>query len=157
MPGPWRCKAEKFSRTQEGHSLVSHTWFPDGSDGKESTCNEEDLGSIPGLGRSLEKEMATHFSILAWKVPCMEEPDRLQSMGSQRVRHKWVTWLSFFKEGHENWIEVSRCEVIDANWDFASGKWFYQNLTKDGLAFRDVGSWKAVELFQKWLSTLTAY
>ena len=111
------------------------------------------------LGREdpLEKEMATHFSILAWKVPCMEEPDRLQSMGSQRVRHKWVTWLSFFKEGHENWIEVSRCEVIDANWDFASGKWFYQNLTKDGLAFRDVGSWKAVELFQKWLSTLTAY
>ena len=35
----------------------------------------------------LEKEMATHSSILAWKVPGMEEPGRLQSMGSQRVRH----------------------------------------------------------------------
>ena len=33
----------------------------------------------------LEKEMATHFSILAWKIPWMEEPGRLQSMGSQRV------------------------------------------------------------------------
>ena len=35
----------------------------------------------------LEKEMATHPSILAWRIPWMEEPGRLQSMGSQRVRH----------------------------------------------------------------------
>ena len=43
----------------------------------------------------LEKERATHSSILAWKIPWMEEPHRLQSMGSQRVRHDWVTSLSF--------------------------------------------------------------
>ena len=36
----------------------------------------------------LEKEMATHSSILAWRILWTEEPDRLQSMGSQRVRHK---------------------------------------------------------------------
>ena len=35
----------------------------------------------------LEKEMATHSSILAWKIPWTEEPSRLQSMGSQRVGH----------------------------------------------------------------------
>ena len=35
----------------------------------------------------LEKEMASHSSILAWKIPWMEEPGRLQSTGSQRVRH----------------------------------------------------------------------
>ena len=35
----------------------------------------------------LEKEMATHSNILAWKIPWMEEPRRLQSMGMQRVRH----------------------------------------------------------------------
>ena len=35
----------------------------------------------------LEKEMATYSSILAWKIPCMEEPSRLQSMGLQRVGH----------------------------------------------------------------------
>jgi len=35
----------------------------------------------------LEKEMATHSSILAWKIPWMEESGRLQFMGSQRVRH----------------------------------------------------------------------
>ena len=43
----------------------------------------------------LEKEMATHSSTLAWRLPWREEPDRLQSMGSQRVRHNWVTSLHF--------------------------------------------------------------
>ena len=38
-------------------------------------------------GEDLEKETATHSSILAWKIPWTEEPDRLQAMGSQRVRH----------------------------------------------------------------------
>ena len=51
---------------------------------------------VPSLGREdlLEKEMATHSSILAWKIPWMEEPGRLQSMGTQRVRHDWVNSLS---------------------------------------------------------------
>ena len=38
----------------------------------------------------LEKEMATHSSTLAWKIP-WEDPGKLQSMGSQRVRHNWAT------------------------------------------------------------------
>ena len=44
---------------------------------------------VQSLGREvpLEKEMATHSSILAWKIPWMEEPGRLQSMGSQIVGH----------------------------------------------------------------------
>ena len=56
------------------------------SDSKESACNSGDLGSIPGLGRPLGKEMATHSSILVWRIPWTEEPGGLQSMGSQRVR-----------------------------------------------------------------------
>ena len=44
----------------------------------------------------LEKEMATHSSALAWKVPWMKETGRLQSMGLQRVRHDGVTSLSLF-------------------------------------------------------------
>ena len=43
----------------------------------------------------LEKEMATHSSILAWRIPWTEEPGRLQSMGLQRVGHDWVTSLHF--------------------------------------------------------------
>ena len=43
---------------------------------------------IQSLGREdLVKEMATHSSILAWKIPWTEEPGRLQSMGSQRIGH----------------------------------------------------------------------
>ena len=44
---------------------------------------------VPSLGQEdpLEKEMATHSSTLAWKIPRTEEPGGLQSMGSQRVRH----------------------------------------------------------------------
>ena len=44
----------------------------------------------------LEKAMAPHSSTLAWKIPWMEEPVRLQSMGSLRVGHDWATSLSFF-------------------------------------------------------------
>ena len=40
-----------------------------------------DTGSIPGLGRCLEKEVATHYSILAWRISWTEEPGGLQSMG----------------------------------------------------------------------------
>ena len=48
---------------------------------------------VSSLGQedSLEKEMATHSSILAWEIPWTEKPGRLQSMGSQRVRHNLVT------------------------------------------------------------------
>ena len=44
-----------------------------------------------GWENALEKEMETHSSILAWENPWKEEPDGLQSMGSQRVRHDLVT------------------------------------------------------------------
>ena len=54
---------------------------------KNMIANAGDAGDmIPGLGRSLEEEMATHSSILAWRIPWREEPGGLQSMGSQRVR-----------------------------------------------------------------------
>ena len=55
--------------------------------GKESTCNAGDTGSILGREDLLEKEMATYCSILAWKMPWMEEPGRLQSLESQRVSY----------------------------------------------------------------------
>ena len=65
--------------------------FPGGSDGKASVYNAGGLGSIPGLGRSLEKEMATHSSILAWRIPWTKELGRWQTMGSQTVRKDRVT------------------------------------------------------------------
>ena len=53
---------------------------------------------VESLGREdpLEKEMATHSSILAWRIPWMEEPGGLQSMGLQRVGYDCTTSLSLF-------------------------------------------------------------
>ena len=48
------------------------------------------IGSIPGWEDPLEKEMATHSSILAWRIPWTEQPGRLQFMETQRVRHNWA-------------------------------------------------------------------
>ena len=50
--------------------------------------------------KSSEKAMATHSSTLAWKIPWTEEPGRLQSMGSLRVGHDWLTSLSLFTLMH---------------------------------------------------------
>ena len=57
--------------------------FPGCSDGKESACNAVDLGSILGQEDPLEKGMATHSSILAWRIPWTVGTGRLQSRGSQ--------------------------------------------------------------------------
>ena len=48
------------------------------------------MGSIPGLERYPGEGNGTHSSILAWETAWTEEPGRLQSKGSQRVRHDWV-------------------------------------------------------------------
>ena len=48
-------------------------------------ANVEDAGSIPDQEDPLEKEMVTHSNIPAWEIPWTEEPERLQSMGSQRL------------------------------------------------------------------------
>ena len=56
------------------HNEMGLFWW---LDGKESACNAGEPGSIPVLGRSPEKEMATHSSILAWRIPWTEEPGGL--------------------------------------------------------------------------------
>ena len=57
------------------------------------TMQETQVQSL-GQEDPLEREMATHSSILAWKTPWTEKPGGLQSMGSPRVRHDWATSLS---------------------------------------------------------------
>ena len=121
--------------------------FPDSSAGKESACNEEDLGSIPGLGRSpgegkgyplqsswaslvaqlvknlpamrktwvwslgwedpLEKEKATHSSILALRIPWT-----IWSLGSQRVRHYWENFIFTFKDEKKTHCEHPRKATV---------------------------------------------
>ena len=68
--------------------LLTCLGFPGGSDSKEPDSNMGDLG----WEDPLEKGMATHSSILAWRIPWTEKSGRLQSMGLPRVRHDWVTY-----------------------------------------------------------------
>ena len=71
--------------------LLATSWgFPDGSDGRESACKARYPGLILGWKDPLEKGMATHSSILAWRIPRTEETGRLQFMGLQRVGHDWA-------------------------------------------------------------------
>ena len=62
---------------------------------------------VLSLGREdpLEKEMETHSSTLAWRVPWREEPGRLQSMGSQRVGHDWATELTEWSSGFPHFLQ----------------------------------------------------
>ena len=62
-----------------------------------------------GWDNPLEKEMATHSSTLAWKISWTEESGRLQSMGSQRVRHDWATSLSL---SVESWRPPWNCRKL---------------------------------------------
>ena len=57
----------------------------------------------------LEKEMATHSSTLAWKIPWTEECCRLQSMGSQRIRHDWANSLSLCKK-----TTILKAQIMDS-------------------------------------------
>ena len=66
------------------------TGFPGGSVVKNPPASAGNVISIPGREEPLEKEMATHSSILAWEIPWTEETGGLQSMGLQKSQ----TWLS---------------------------------------------------------------
>ena len=57
--------------------IYMYLGFPLGSVVEESPCNEGDLGSIPGLGRYVQRDMTSLSRILAWRISCTEEPSRL--------------------------------------------------------------------------------
>ena len=69
------------------NQLYVYIGFPSGLDGKESASNAGHLVQSLGQKDPLEKEMATHPSILAWRILWTEEPVGLEFAGSQRVRH----------------------------------------------------------------------
>ena len=76
------------------YTFNSSHQFPSGTDGKQSTCIAGDRVWSQGQEDPLEKEMATHSSILSWRIPWTEEPGRLQSMVLQRIGQDWVTGIT---------------------------------------------------------------
>ena len=71
--------------------LYMPTGFPGGSDGKDLPAMQKTQVQSLGCKDPLEKEMATHSSILAWRILWTQEPLRLWSVGLQRVRHDWAS------------------------------------------------------------------
>ena len=69
--------------------------------------------------RNSEKAMALHSSTLAWKIPWMEEPGRLQSMGSLRVGYDWATSLSLFQASLQQYMN---CEILYVQAGFRKGR-----------------------------------
>ena len=128
------------------------------SDGKQTACRAGDPGSISGPGNPLEKGMATHCSILAWKIPWTEETGKLLSMGPQRVEHNWVInrcnlkndrMSSALFKGKPLNITVIQVYAPTSNAEEAEVEWFYEDL-KDLLKLtpkKDVlfiiGDWNA--------------
>ena len=82
-PG-WEDPLEKWLATHSSISLIAQLE-------KNMPAMQETWVWFLSWEDPLEKEMAIHSSILAQKIPWTEEPDRLQSTGSQRVRHNWAT------------------------------------------------------------------
>ena len=76
--------------------------FPRGSDGKNPTAVQKTWVRSLDQEDPLEKDMATHASTLAWRIPWTEEPGRLWSMGSQRVRHDWSDWAHSMPKQEED-------------------------------------------------------
>ena len=118
-------------------------------------------------GIQLVMAMATHSSTLAWKIPWREEPGGLQSMGSLRVRHNWMTSLSFLLscigEGNGNPLQCSCLENprdrgpgglpsmgshrVEHDWsDLAEAAGLLNHMVSAHLTFRGT-----VNFFQKWL------
>ena len=90
---PWPVPALRF--------LIRKSTFPPlGEIWEEKRKEVKKLLYWMTLSKTLEKAMATHSSTLAWKIPLMEEPGGLQSMGSWRVGHDWGTSLSLFTFMH---------------------------------------------------------
>ena len=99
--------------------------FPDGSAVKTSPVVQETWVEFLGREDSLEEEMATHSSILDWKIPWAEESGRLQSKGLQKIRSDGTTkhsthsgiLFSFKKKGNSD-----MCYNTDKSWELYT-KW----------------------------------
>ena len=94
-PGTHSC----FMTDSSLFCLPFMTRLPRWGSGKESTCQfRRSKVSSLNLEDLLEEEMETHSSTFTWKIPCIEEPGRLQSTESQRVGHDWATSLHVLRK-----------------------------------------------------------
>ena len=85
--GEWRTRCRIYCAGEFENNMTMTKDFPGGSVVKNLPANAGNTVRSLGQKDHLEKEMATHSSILAWEIPWTEKPGGLESMGSQKVRH----------------------------------------------------------------------
>ena len=92
VPFPGNMNFQQSDKKRKKISWITFiSGFPSGSVIRNSPANAGDMDLIPGWKDPLEEEMATHSSILAWKILWTEEPGGLRFIELQRVGHHWVT------------------------------------------------------------------
>ena len=99
----WKLDESTFPTNNKRHQKTTDPRSSENS--KQNKCQkkrkkEKSKFTVYYSRGNSEKAMASHFSTLAWQIPWMEVPGRLQSMGSLRVRHDWATSLSLFTFMH---------------------------------------------------------
>ena len=112
-----RYRPKTWIYIKEGRTLEmdrSFIWgFPGSSDGKESVCNAGDLGSIPGSRRFPEEGHGNPLQYFCHRIPCIDKPNGLHSIGLQRVGQDWVSNIHKRRKGHWRW-----CWVGNIPWEF---------------------------------------
>ena len=134
--------------------------IPCGSDGSLPARRETRVRSL-GWEDPLKKKMAPHSSTLAWKIPWMEEPGGLQSMGSQRVRHHWVTSFSHIMPKLwpllnilKAWSRTGHCvnNLLLSPRSLADREWSHLGLSggEEG-EIRDLAAWEGSNVLSRFL------
>ena len=78
---------------------------------------------------ALEKKMATHFSVLAWRIPGTGEPGGLPSLGSHRVGHDWSDLAAAEWYNQHFWLLIYGAVILKAaNWNYWCGSWYFTTL-----------------------------
>ena len=131
--------------------------FSGGSDGQQSACNARDPGSIPCWKDPLEKGMATHSSILAWRIPWTEEPGRLESMGLQRVRHDLVTFTHSLIHGPKRESDLFIGQYTQF-WQKPKGKYWWTFKANWNVIYeKALCVWYMQKVSHLWLRYLSIY
>ena len=99
------------------HYLIPVMGFLNGSEGKESACNEGGVGSIPGSGRAPGGGNGNRLHSLAWKSPWTEEPGWLQSVGHKEL--DTTELLSMYAHCLQSRIQVSQIAFWSTRWCFS--------------------------------------
>ena len=106
----WACGEDKGKL-----GVIELFWsFLGGSDGKESTCNAGDWGLILSQEDPLERGVATHSNILAWRISWTEEPCGLQSKGHKELgTTEWLNWVAKLSSisFHRKWVIELSCKT----------------------------------------------